>query len=97
MGKDYYKLLGVDKNAGEAELKKGGCTSQYVFSRTCPDCLHDQASHAHSHNACLAVLSWDLPHRDASGTCSQLHPIGGWHTNVDSNPNSLQPGGGPSG
>jgi hypothetical protein len=23
MGKDYYKLLGVDKGAGEAELKKG--------------------------------------------------------------------------
>lgn len=23
MGKDYYKLLGVEKGAGEAELKKG--------------------------------------------------------------------------
>lgn len=60
MGKDYYKLLGVDKSAGEAELKKGGCTPACVFSSTCADCLHDQASHAHSHNACLAVLSGDL-------------------------------------
>lgn len=32
MGKDYYKLLGVDKSAGEAELKKGGCPSACVSS-----------------------------------------------------------------
>jgi hypothetical protein len=32
MGKDYYTLLGVDKSAGEAELKKGGCPSACVSS-----------------------------------------------------------------
>ena len=41
MGKDYYKLLGVDKNAGESELKKG------VRVRECwRECWLDAQPHA---------------------------------------------------
>lgn len=37
MGKDYYKLLGVEKGAGEADLKKGkGSLMSIVMIRPTP-------------------------------------------------------------
>lgn len=52
MGKDYYKLLGVDKGAGEAELKKGEHASMSAAAWQL--CMH--AYSTSSYGVCLCSL-----------------------------------------
>lgn len=73
MGKDYYKLLGVDKGAGDAELKKGefmsACTphTHRVSADWCPRllCLHHR---------CLLLQCSPLPTAYRK-LAMQWHPV----------------------